>query len=295
MTPPPLRVLVTGRSGLVGAALDRLVAARYRDRIQLSGFSLEDGDIADEGAVWRAFSRVAPDVVVHAAACAVVNHCQDHPGSAWATNVLGSLHVARAARRLGCRAIYLSSDYIFDGQSTPETGYDEEAVPRPLNFYGLTKLAGEGPFRVLPGALVVRTAWLFGGGTAENSFVAEVVQALRAGRVHRSVADQYGSPTSAHDLAEVLVRLCVDPGEGGEVLNVVNRGRASFLSLAQACAEQLGLDQRLVQPIPRDEAHRGQRPLDSTLDPSQVERRLGLVMRPWREALRQEIAAAAVG
>jgi len=287
-------VLVTGHSGLLGTAVSQVVAASFGGLVSLRGLSLEDCDLADEGSARRVVADVAPDVVIHAAGWPYVDECEADGEMAWRRNVLTTQHVVQACRALGCRCIYTSTDYVFDGEATPERGYAESRRPSPLNNYGLTKLYAEGLVSTLDHGIVVRTAWLFGGGTPRSSFLRQVAAAIGAGLPFQAVCDQYGSPTSTYQLAGALIRLALLPRIPRErsILHVVNRGRASWYDFAHLAVRHLFGPEAcgLLVPVSRDSGvYRAVRPRDSTLDPDAAEKLLGIQMPSWREALDDEL------
>ncbi len=233
-----MRVLVTGAGGQLGrevvdactAAGDEVVAC---DRAAL--------DVADRDRVLQVVVAAAPDVVVHAAAHTNVDGCETDPDRAYAVNALGTRHVAEAARMVGARVCYVSTDYVFDG--TASRPYHEWDATNPLSVYGRSKLGGE----AVLGAddTVVRTSWVC--GRHGRNFVKTILGRAATGQQLTVVDDQHGCPTFAEDLAAMVRRLAVARLPG--VFHVTNRGPTTWYRLARDAVAAAGLDPELVTPI----------------------------------------------
>ena len=251
-----MRVLVTGAGGQVGTELVEAFAGHEViacDRARV--------DVADRDAVLAAITSTEPDAVVHAAAWTQVDACEDDPDRAFAVNALGTRHVAEAARIVGARVCYLSTDYVFDG--TSPTPYHEWSPTAPQSVYGHSKLAGEGELD--PGHTVVRTSWVFGehGG----NIVKTILRIAGDQDTLRFVDDQHGHPTDAADLASMIVRLVVGRRPG--VFHVTNQGAVSWYEFARSVMEAAGLDPDRVEPIATtdlDPPRPAHRPANSVLD-----------------------------
>jgi dTDP-4-dehydrorhamnose reductase len=193
-----VRIAVTGAGGGVGRALLDAVPARY----EVHALTRRDLDVRRHDDVASVLGSIEPDVILHLAAMTSVDGCEEEPQRAAETNVLGSFNVGAAARRTGAVLVALSTDYVFDGEKGEP--YDERDRPNPLSLYAWTKYAGEMAATVAPDLLIVRTAWVFGGG---DDFVSNAVGTLRAGREVGGIVDQVGSPTYVAHLAERLLPL----------------------------------------------------------------------------------------
>ena len=167
-----MKVLVTGSNGMLGRALlDTLKAVKIygmgrlgKARNEKSGsFEYVSCDITDRAAVFEAVNRIKPEVVVHAAAFTQVDDCQREPEKAMAVNFTGTVNMADAAREAGAFLIFVSTDYVFDGQK--KTPYLEEDKVSPLSVYGASKLEAEKYLLTMnSGNLIVRTSWVYGPG-----------------------------------------------------------------------------------------------------------------------------------
>jgi len=282
-----LRVLVTGAGGMLGREVVRALSERGHEAIGLAHADLE---ITDEGAVWRAIRSLRPDAVVHCAAMTDVDGCESDPKKAFLVNAVGTAHLASASNAVGAVLVYISTDFVFDGEK--EEGYDEFDEPSPINEYGRSKLWGERLAQTLcPKHFIVRTAWLFGFG--RRNFVSSVAQRLREEGKVKAVTDQMGSPTFTKDLAGALCDLLETEAFG--IYHVVNSGRASRYELARLIAQTLGLNpDRAVEPITSEEwPTPARRPKCSALKSVRWEA-LGLKpLRHFSEAVREFLVTEA--
>lgn len=285
------RVYVTGGDGTIGSALVRALAADPRTaRWPVRAVSIADFDIADQAAVSASIEEFAPDVVVHLAALAVLDACESDPARALAVNVHGTANVARACRARGARLVYMSSDYVFDGATTPDGGYAEDDVPDPVSVYGLTKLASERIAQSVPDHLVVRTSWVYGGTDPALDQVAEMLERVGQGREIEAIGDQVGSPTHADDLAEALVGLLVAGVSG--CVHAAGAEPGTWYDVAGALLKGLDADAvgRVAVPL-REAGFGAPRPGNSALDVSLLGRH-GLRIDGWRTAVPARVAAA---
>jgi dTDP-4-dehydrorhamnose reductase len=254
------------------------------------GVSRSDFDIAHAGSVRDSVEAFRPDVVVHAAAHAVVDECEADPALALRVNVAGVRNVAEVCRRVSARLVYISSDYVFDGADTPAGGYREDDLPSPLSVYGATKLAGERIAAMAPGHLTVRTSWLFGGA---DERLDQVLGALaRAARGERPglIADQYSLPTYTVDLARALAFLLTRDTPVSGTVHAANAGTASWYEVGRYALEVF--DPRLARACPptpvamADCGFHGGRPRDSSLCTDRLAG-LGHTMPAWPDAVRR--------
>lgn len=194
--------------------------------------------------------KVRPDVVLHAAALANVDTCEQDPQRAHLLNVTTTALVAKAAQSAGARLIYLSSDQVFNGSSE---WYGERDTPVPLNVYGRTKRMGE--LKILehiPHALAIK-ANFFGWGPPHRPFLTDWVLAkLRASSIVRGFSDVFFAPILVNDLLERIESLLTLPASG--ILHIEGADRLSKLDFMKVLAREYGLPEELVQPSPVKEA-----------------------------------------
>lgn len=280
-----MRILAFGGHGQLGTDL----AAAARGRHTLTRPAHSDVDVTDAEAVAGAVAEESPDAVVNAAAFHKTESCEQQPERALSVNTLGAINVGRAARAAGARCVYVSTDYVFSGDSTG--GYLEDDPVGPINTYGVSKAAGERALlNICPDSLVVRTSGLFGhAGSAGKggNFVELMVAKAAAGDALSVVDDQILSPTSTHDLAERILALLECDAPPG-VYHATNSGSCSWYGLARRALAIEGLDADL-SPRPSDHSL-VRRPACSVLLDGRGHA-LGLPpMRPWPEALEWYLA-----
>lgn len=284
------RWLVTGARGQVGTHVAALLTAAGDDVVALGRDGL---DVTDAAAVDEVIARVRPDVVVNTAAHTAVDAAETDLDAAFAGNRDAPAHLAAAAARHGGRLVHVSTDYVFAGSA--DRPYEVDDPTGPLTAYGRSKLAGEQEvLRLLPGAaVVVRSAWVFGGPGA--NFVGTMQRLEHSNDTVDVVADQVGSPTSARDLAAGLVELGRRVATGAPVppvLHAVNAGVASWYELARATFAAVGADPDRVHPTTSAAFVRpAPRPAWSVLSTTAWDA-VGLTpLRPWTEALAAVVAA----
>jgi dTDP-4-dehydrorhamnose reductase len=275
-----MRVLITGAGGQLGTDLQAAFAAD-----DVTALTRDDLDVTHEPSVVAAVRDTAPELIVHAAAYAKVDACEDAVQHAWQANALGAWWVARAADLAGAGLVFLSTDYVFDGLlGRPYTEFDPVA---PRSVYGRTKEAGEQLVRRACGAhYIVRTSWVHGAAGA--NFARTMLRVGRERGALSVVDDQTGSPTFTFDLAPALRRLAVTGRHG--TYHLTNSGTCTWFELARAVFEEAGVE---VDLSPTDTASWGApapRPLYSVLD-NHLLRLLGFEPLPhWRDSLRRLLA-----
>ncbi|HEY0111881.1 MAG TPA: dTDP-4-dehydrorhamnose reductase [Allosphingosinicella sp.] len=281
-----MRVLVTGRQGQLALSL----AERASDfpEISLQVIGRPGLDLERPETIAAAVESAAPDLVINAAAYTAVDLAESEPERAYRINATAAGEAAAAARRAGARFIQISTDYVFDGSA--EGPYPETAPTNPLGVYGRSKLKGEE--RVLsehPGAIVVRTAWVY--SPFGKNFV-KTMMALAAQRDELTVvADQWGNPSSASDLADGLLTLAGALREEEperRIYHLAGSGRASWFDFAahiMAELERLRLPSARVRPIrTEDWPTPAARPSNSVLDCSRFESNFGFRAPDWRRS-----------
>lgn len=280
--PLPETWVVTGARGQLGAALVGDLTARGLRTVG-RGSTLDICDRAEVAALLEA-SGPAPRALVNAAAFTDVDGCERDPARAEAVNAAAPGALAELCRETGTRFVHVSTDFVFDGKGNRPLGEDDPVGP--LSSYGRTKLAGErAVLAAAPESLLVRTAWVFGRG---RNFIAAICRKGRElaeageGEGLRVVADQFGSPTYAEDLAEGLVAL-VERGATG-LYHLANRGSASRIELARFALSRAGLGVP-CEPVPTSEYPLpAERPLYTVLSCERAEH-AGVRLRDWHEAV----------
>ena len=284
-------MLITGAGGQVG----RLLAAEAPHHgYEVRALARRDFDITDPRAA-RGLVQ-SGDLVVNCAAFTNVDAAEADPDTAHAVNAVGPGNLARACAAAGARLIHISTDYVFSGVFSGDLRrpYEISDPTGPLGVYGRTKLDGELAVHAeLPDAHVVRTSWVYTGGTGTGTDFVTVMRGLAAtDRTIDVVADQTGSPTYARDLVEVLLEVAAG-GIDAPILHVANAGEASRFDQARAVFALVGADPERVRPVGTDAFPRpAARPVYSALSMGESVRAGLRPLRPWRDALAVALQAA---
>jgi dTDP-4-dehydrorhamnose reductase len=280
-----LKVLITGGLGQLGRAL---VETAPKDA-DITAVDLVDFDLTDPEAVAGNVSRVAPQLIINTAAYTAVDKAESEPEAAFRGNRDVVRNLAQAAVENRARLIQISTDFVFDGAASRPIPPDAPTAPR--SVYGASKLAGETEALAAPGALIVRTAWLYSPGG--QNFVRTMVRLFTERGGARVIADQVGTPTSAASLARAIWGLAAKGATG--VHHFTDAGAISWYDFAVAVAEEgaaRGLCPANVAVVPittEDYPTPAQRPAYSVLDKSATWALLGGPARHWREELRDTL------
>ncbi len=273
-------VLVLGAKGMLGQACLRAFGETAVGR------DLDDFDLSAHGTTLKEIRRLRPRLVVNCAAATDVDRCETDHEYADRGNTLAAKHAAEAAAAVGARLIHMSTDFVFAGDKVEP--YRETDAPRPLNYYGLSKLAGEGAVQLAaPDALVVRTSWLYGHGG--DHFPGKVLQWAERGQPLRVVDDQTGSPTYAEDLAAALRRLAGHSNASG-LFHLGGAGCATRFEWARETLLLAGVDVAVAPARTAEFPLPAQRPTNSCLDCSKAAG-TGVELPPWRDGLARYIRA----
>ena len=234
-----VKVLITGAAGQLGTDL---VASANHAGLDVIATSHADLDITDRNSVSQKIASAAPEAIIHAAAWTAVDACESDIKKAMAINSDGTANVANAARQIGARVIYISTDYVFDG--TKATPYIESDIPNPQSVYGASKLAGEQHLDLNQDS-VVRISWVC--GEHGNNMVKTILRLAATSPTLTFVDDQIGSPTFTSDIAPVLVDFARESRTG--IWHLTNQGITSWFGFAQDVLRAAELDPNRVQPI----------------------------------------------
>jgi dTDP-4-dehydrorhamnose reductase len=270
--------VIAGAGGQAGTCLAAEAVRQGRDVLALTS---PQWDITDPQAADQIVQT--GDEVINCAAYTNVDGAEGDEARAYAVNAAGPEHIARACARVGARLIHISTDYVFSGSASRP--YEPSDETGPLSVYGQSKLAGEqAVLAALPEAVVVRTAWVYTGGSGKD-FVATMRRLAAGDRVIEVVDDQTGSPTYVADLVGALLEVA-DGKVHARVLHAANAGEVSRFGQARAVFEGVGADPERVVPV--SSAHNPRpapRPAYSVLSSRQSEQAGLTPLRPWRDAL----------
>lgn len=282
-----MRVLVTGVTGQVGGCLVGLPPPSGIEWIAAARGIL---DLAEPELIEAVIERLAPELVVNCAAYTAVDRAESEPEIADRVNHLGAGALARACGRRDLAMIQLSTDYVFDG--TKAAPYQPDDPVGPLGVYGASKEAGERAVRAgCPRHLILRTSWVY--GPSGGNFVRTMLRLGQERDALRVVADQYGAPTSAVELAGALASLAGRMAAGWRApagtWHLTAAGSTTWHGFAEAifdhAAPATGRRPR-VEPVSTAEYRTAApRPANSRLDCRATRGDLGLALGPWRDAL----------
>jgi len=271
-----MKVMIAGATGLLGSALMR----EWKDD-EVSGFGLDDLDIRKAGQVQQAVERTRPQWIVLAAAYTDVDGCESNPELAIAVNRDGAANVAKAAKNIGAKLLFLSSDYVFDGKNTAP--YEASAPRNPQSVYGRSKAEAEVQLlEIIPDCCILRTAWLFGVGG--KCFPDTILKAAATRPSLNVVNDQRGCPTYNVDLARAIVQLCHKDGKG--ILHVTNSGDCTWFEFAREIVRSAGLSTDVHPTSTLEMARPAPRPAYSVLSAKSLQI-YGISMPSWPDALRR--------
>lgn len=293
-----MKIFVTGVNGQLGHDVMNELLHRFHEGVgsdiqeKYCGFGDNSAvtkapyirlDITDRDAVENILAEIKPDAVIHCAAWTAVDLAEDNEETCRSVNVDGTKNIAESCKRLGCKMIYISTDYVFDGQGTAPWQPDCKDY-KPLNVYGRTKLEGE---LAVAGALekyfIVRIAWVF--GLNGKNFIKTM---LNAGKTHdsvRVVCDQVGTPTYTFDLARLLIDMCESEKYG--YYHATNEGGyISWYDFTREIFRLAGYKTEVV-PVTSEEygLSRAKRPFNSRLDKSKLIKNGFKPLPAWQDAL----------
>lgn len=286
-----MKVLVTGAQGQLGSDVVRELAVRNHTAV---GVDISEMDITDLKAVDHMLHSVQPDAVIHCAAWTAVDAAEDpeNQEKVQLINETGTQNIASVCRSLDIKMMYISTDYVFDGQGTRAWLPDCNDY-HPLNVYGKTKLAGERAVSALLSKyFIVRIAWVF--GKAGHNFIKTM---LEAGKKHdhlRVVNDQIGTPTYTFDLAKLLVDM-IETDKYGYYHATNEGGYISWYEFAKEIFRQAealghpeyGVRRLTVEPVSTAEygSSKAARPFNSRLDKNKLAECGFQPLPDWRDAL----------
>lgn len=278
--------LVTGAAGQLGRVTLRLAQARGKvaSGADVPGTGLPEVSVDDRAQVLRWVLQHRPRAVLHLGAWTDVDGCELDPRRAEAVNGHGTANVVAACAAAGCRLVYVSTDFVFDGRATSPLPVD--AMPGPLSAYGWSKLSGERAVLAagLPGFCVVRTSWVFGPGG--KNFPRAILNRALKGENLAVVNDQIGRPTYTEDLAAALLDVAESCAANG-IYHCSNEGQCSWYDFARDIVREAGATVE-VRPISSAQMVRpARRPAYSVLDTTRLTALRGKPLPPYLDALRR--------
>lgn len=285
-----MKVFVTGVKGQLGHDVMNELARRG---IEAVGADVDEMDITDPDACRRVITEAGPGAVIHCAAYTAVDEAEKHPELCMKVNAEGTRNIAKVCRELDIKMMYISTDYVFDGQGTRP--WEPDDAREPLNVYGQAKYEGELAIEeLLEKYFIVRIAWVF--GVNGRNFIKTM---LRLGKERGAVSvvdDQIGSPTYTFDLARLLADMIQTEQYGR--YHATNEGLCSWYEFAVEIFKQAGMESVSVTPV-STEAYtamypgQARRPMNSRISKDKLEEKGFKRLPPWQDALRRYLEETA--
>ena len=274
------KILVTGANGQLGQCLQK-ISSQFEE-FEFIFTDSETLDITNKEEVNDFFWQNAPDFCINAAAYTAVDLAETDIEKAFLVNADGTENLAEACAENNAQFIHVSTDYVFDGENN--LAYTEEDFTNPLGVYGASKLAGdELALEVNPCSVILRTSWVY--SEFGKNFVKTMLSLFATKEELSIVADQFGQPTNANDLAEAIMKIIksgkITPG----IFNFSNLRRISWFDFAEKIAElseakiKLNAIETSQYPTP------AKRPKNSVLDLDKISKTYAVPLKPWEESL----------
>jgi dTDP-4-dehydrorhamnose reductase len=293
-----MKILVTGANGLLGQTIikqllekkyDVVATGRGPDRLAVTPSAptyYKSVDITDGPAIEQFILEHNPDVIVHAAAMTQVDQCELHKQECYNINVTATRFIIDAAKAIGARLIFVSTDFIFDGNDGP---YKEDAQPAPVNYYGSTKMVAEKA--VMESGLdyaIARTILVYGlvPATGRTNIIGFVRQNLEANQPIKMVTDQVRTPTFVDDLARGIILIIEKNGKG--IYHLSGEQSMTPYDIAIETARYFGLNEALIAKATSDDINQPSvRPPKTGFDISKAKKELGYKPRSFNEGLEE--------
>ncbi len=276
-----MRILVTGAKGQLGLAIKSL-SGNYNHQFVFT--DVDELDIANRLVVDEYFSKLKPDIVINCAGYTNVEKAESEQELAYNINCKAVKNLSDISENYNVKLIHISTDFIFDGNRN--VPYTEDDLPCPVNIYGSSKYEGEKKLiNSKAVGIILRTSWLF--SEYGHNFVKTIYNLAQEKTEIKVVNDQFGSPTYAKDLANMIMKVIESDKwkNGCEVYHFCNQGVVSWYDLALEIVRQGDYDCKII-PVMTEEYGSGViRPKYSVLDTSKIRKEYGIEIKSWKEAL----------
>lgn len=277
-----MKVLVTGVKGQLGFDVMNELKKRGLEAV---GADIEEMDITDEESVNRFIMAAKPDAVIHCAAYTAVDAAEENEDICRRVNADGTRNIAKVCKELDCKMIYISTDYVFDGQGSRPWEPDEER--HPLNVYGQTKYEGELAVQeLLEKYFIVRIAWVF--GVNGKNFVKTMLNLAQTHDTLTVVNDQYGSPTYTYDLARLLVDMVQTDKYG--IYHATNEGICTWYEFACEIFKQANVAVKVLPVSAAEYRAKAKRPENSRMSKEKLTENGFERLPSWQDALGRYLA-----
>ena len=269
-----MKILITGSEGQLGQELCRIFHEH-----ELIPLNHKNGDITKLEII-QTIEKYAPGLVIHGAAYTDVDGCENAPDQAYRVNALGTRNVVLGSKRVGADLVYISTDYVFDGEKgSPYTEFDQT---NPINVYGASKLAGESQVHHLTNRFyTVRSSWLY--GLVGKNFVKTVLKMAKEQETLKIVNDQISSPTFVRDLAIAISKLVQTKMYG--IYHAAASGSCTWFEFTKEILKVAGIQKQVIPITSRELKRQALRPAFSVLRGVGLEM-LGIQLRRWEDGVR---------
>ena len=274
-----MKVLVTGVKGQLGYDVVNELEKRGMTAV---GVDIEEMDITDAQSVDKVIKEASVDAVIHCAAYTAVDAAEDHVDLCRRVNADGTANIAKVCKELNIKMMYISTDYVFDGQGTRPREPDDQR--NPLNVYGQTKYEGEVAVTdALDKYFIVRIAWVF--GVNGKNFIKAILNKAKTVDTLTVVNDQFGSPTYTYDLARLLVDMIMTDKYG--FYHATNEGICTWYEFACEIIRQAGMETKVL-PVSADQyPAKAKRPTNSRMSKEKLTENGFEKLPPWQDALKR--------
>lgn len=274
-----MKVLVTGVKGQLGYDVANELVKRG---VEAVGVDIDEMDITDAVSVDKVIKQVSPDAVIHCAAYTAVDAAEDNVELCRKVNADGTANIAKVCKELDIKMMYISTDYVFDGQG--ERPWEPDDERHPLNVYGQTKYEGEVAVTdALDKYFIVRIAWVF--GVNGKNFIKAILNKAKTVDTLTVVNDQYGSPTYTFDLARLLVDMIQSDKYG--FYHATNEGICTWYEFACEIIRQAGLSTKVL-PVSADRyPAKAKRPANSRMSKEKLTENGFVKLPAWQDAVKR--------
>lgn len=273
-------ILVTGSNGQLGNELKK----RSTKLINATFFftDVQELDITSNEKLGEFIKKNKIDIIINCAAYTAVDQAETDREKAYLINVKAVEYLSRQAKANNATLIHISTDYIFDG--TSKIPYKETDIPNPKSYYGLTKYEAEQKIvQFSENAVIIRTSWLY--SEYGNNFVKTMIRLGNERESLNVINDQFGSPTYAADLADIIIKLAQKRINGIVFYNYSNEGSCTWYEFAKTIMEIKGIN-CIINPISTEEyPTAAQRPKYSLLDKRKIKKDLNIEIPSWKKSL----------